>query len=530
MGLNMQRRDFLKILSTTPILATLPSELLANSSSTKLTKIFSTTKQPHLVLKGLSPDFSDQLKCVEGLEWKKLISAGAPLGKGLSFGENNDYLQLFPLSKDRFLLWVNHEYFHPYLSSELERSEKNVNYEATLVGGSFIEIQKKNSQWEVVKDSPLHHRIDGNTPIPFAWYEAIAGSTSAIGTLGNCAGGKTPWGTVLTCEENYDMFYGERDRKTGKRSPSTYFGWEKVRDFPPEHYGWVVEINPVTHQAKKLVALGRFAHEAATIKVARNGRVVVYMGDDANDEFIYKFIADKKDSLEKGTLYVADTEKGKWIPLTREHPKLKTTFQSQTEILIFCREAARLVGATPQDRPEDVEIDPLNGDVVIACTNNRPAGRYFGKIIRLKEKDNNPLSMKFKVETFLSGGPQGGFACPDNIAFDHKGNLWFTTDMSGKDMHKDELNNFGNNGLFFVARTGSLKGIPIQLASAPIDAEFTGPLFSEDWKTLFLCVQHPGEYSQSKKQLSSRWPDGDFPRSSVITLQGPLLDKILQGS
>jgi secreted PhoX family phosphatase len=291
----------------------------------------------------------------------------------------------------------------------------------------------------------------------------------------------------------------------------------------------VVEINPKTGEAKKLISIGRFAHEAATVRQGKDGRCVVYSGDDSNDQFIYKFISSQKNSLERGTLHVADTKNGKWIPLVHSDPRLGKVFKDQTEILINCREAGALVGATPQDRPEDIEIDPITGDVLIACTNNKPQGRPHGKILKIREKNNDPFSLTFTSETFLEGGEKGGFASPDNLAFDPKGNLWFTTDMSGSDMHKGALQNFGNNGLFVVMREGALKGIPIQMASAPTDSEFTGPLFSPDGKTLFLSVQHPGELSKSKEDLTSHWPSGGIPRSGVVTLQGPLLEKITLG-
>jgi secreted PhoX family phosphatase len=146
------------------------------------------------------------------------------------------------------------------------------------------------------------------------------------------------------------------------------------------------------------------------------------------------------------------------------------------------------------------------------------------------EAGNDPRALTFKTETFLTGGEAGGFACPDNMAFDPAGNLWFTTDMSASDMHKGAIQNFGNNGLFVVMRTGPLAGQPVQMASAPIDAEFTGPLFSPDGKTLFLSVQHPGEQSRDRANPTSRWPDGKGePRACVVTIQGPTLERITQG-
>jgi secreted PhoX family phosphatase len=517
--MTFSRRDFLGLLGVAGV-ATQPLAVLA---ARKL-------NTPLLAFKGISPDFSDRLITAEGMDWKVLLRAGQSLGQDLIFGDGNDYLQFFPLSSENHgILWVNLEYHNPLFFTSLERTAANVEKEMKLVGGALVEIKKTAADWEMIEGSPYNRRLDAKTMIPFAGGRQVAGKNVAMGTFANCAGGVTPWGTVLTCEENYDMFYGERLHGQA-RTPSTWYGWDKFIDVPPEHYGWVVEVNPKTGEAKKHVTLGRFAHEAATVRLARDGRPVVYTGDDANDEFLYKFIASKKDSLEEGTLYVADTSNGRWLPLVHSNAKLAKVFKDQTEILVNCRQAGRILGATPLDRPEDIEIDPHTGAVLVATTNNKPKNRPHGKIIKITEKGNDPLSLTFRAEDYMVGGEAGGFACPDNLAFDPKGNLWFTTDMSGSDMHKGPLQNFGNNGLFVVMRTGPLAGMPVQMASAPIDSEFTGPLFSPDGKTLFLSVQHPGEQTKDLANPTSRWPDGKgLPRASVVTLQGPLLEKITRG-
>jgi secreted PhoX family phosphatase len=185
-----------------------------------------------------------------------------------------------------------------------------------------------------------------------------------------------------------------------------------------------------------------------------------------------------------------------------------------------------MVGATPLDRPEDIEFDPLTGNVLVSLTNNKPAGNYYGKILKIVEDDHNSLT--FKHDTFIAGGKEMGFACPDNLVFDPKGNLWFTSDMSDRDMHQGPYEGLGNNGLFVFLRSGEQAGQVIRVAQAPNDAEFTGPCFSPDYKTLFLSVQHPGEGGTPEKP-TSHWPDGGTPKASVVTIQGPLLDRIVQG-
>lgn len=511
----MNRREFLQFLGVSGVLATLPG---------------CSTTPPSTISFGpfLSPGIEDKLTTANGLNYKVLIKWGDSISPKAKFGFNNDFIAYHPLNKDRALLWVNHEYVNPLFINGMERTKQNINMELTEVGGSIIEIQKDSSGWKFIKDSEFNRRLDGNTEIPFAWDEKIAGSNIGIGTMGNCAGGKTPWGTFLTCEENYDMFFGERNRK-GKRTES-WLKWDKVYSRNPEQYGWVVEIEPKTGKAKKLVSLGRCAHECAAVTKAKDGKVVAYTGDDTNDEHLYKFISDSDSSLERGKLYVASLEKGEWISLDwNDQPILQKNFKNQTEIQIYAREAAKMVGASPLARPEDIEFDPLTGNVLIALTNNRPRGDHYGSILKISETNNDYGSLTFKHDVFLTGGKDKGFACPDNMVFDAVGNLWFTTDMSGSDINKGHYQGLGNNALYVFLRSGTHAGEVIRVAIAPVDAEFTGPCFSPDFKTLFLSVQHPGELSRSKENLTSTWPDGNIPRSAVVTLEGELLNKIVTG-
>ncbi|MCB0406836.1 MAG: DUF839 domain-containing protein, partial [Bdellovibrionales bacterium] len=301
--------------------------------------------------------------------------------------------------------------------------------------------------------------------------------------------------------------------------------------YPPEHYGWVVEIDPRTKKAKKLISMGRFSHESATVTQAKDGRIVVYSGDDKADEFFYKFISTSSSQLENGTLYVADTENGVWHPLDIEKDdRLKQKFNSQLDVLIRAREAARLVGGTPQNRPEDIEIDPLSNHVLVCLTNNKSRGDNYGQILKVVEDNNDHGSLTFHSETLLTGSVKNGFACPDNMVFDKSGNLWFTTDVSGGSIGKKPYEPFGNNSLFFVPRKGVNAGFAFRVASAPIEAEFTGPCFSPDGETLFLSVQHPGEKTADLQNPTSRWPDFNgkkLPHPAVITLSGPTLSRLV---
>ena len=487
-------------------------------------------------LKAILPSELDELALADGLSYEVLIKWGDNISKKAKFGFNNDYTAFIPLDKnnpDDGLLWVNHEYVDARFVSNFTESDiskktkRQVEREMDNVGGSILRVKKINGKWQVVKNDPLNRRITGKTDIPFNWSEPIMGKKSGMGTLANCSGGITPWGTILTCEENYDSFYGERNYETGERKLSRYDnGWHLHYDNPPEHYGWVVEVDLQTGKAQKHIALGRCAHECATVKELPDGRLVVYTGDDSVNQFLYKFISSKPGSLSEGTLYAASTQMGKWISLKYdEQPVLQKLFKNQTEVLIRLREAAKYLGATPLNRPEDIEINPANGDVLVALTNNTTVDDYHGSILKVVEKDGRHDALEFTASTFLAGGKENNFACPDNMAFDPKGNLWFTSDMSGSVMNrpdKPQYLDFKNNSLFVVPIAGEHAGKPVRVANAPTHAEFTGPFFSPDGSTLFLSVQHPGEYSRSLSELSSHWPGGgsSIPRPAVVAVYG----------
>ena len=520
----LSRRTFLELLGKGTVSASLlPYITSCNSRQRQITT----------QLKGILPTDKDDLVLASGLKSEMLIAWGDKISGKDTFGFNNDYLCYIPLKDkmDEGILWCNHEYVdETFIHGEDldEKTQEQIDKELYEVGGSLLHIQKEKGSWRLVENSWYNRRVTGLTNIPFNWDEKIENSSHAMGTLGNCAGGITPWGTFLTCEENYQHCYGDRSSDSRDISASDR-GCEKIYANPPEHYGWVVEVNPHTGLAQKHVALGRCAHECATVRELDDGRVVVYTGDDKINECLYKFVSSKPHSLKEGTLYVADTKKGKWIPVDVEKSsRLKKKFFSQTQALVYLRESARILGGTRLNRPEDIEIDPVDGSVLVALTNNVSKMDFHGSLLKIEEKDGKHDALEFKATTYLSGGEENGFSSPDNLVFDRKGNLWFTSDIAGSSMNKFPYSSFKNNGLFVVMREGPDAGKVIQLASAPTDAEFTGPWFSPDSKTLFLSVQHPGERSSSLTKLTSHWPDGgeSIPKPAVVCISGETLEKI----
>ncbi|MCB9060777.1 MAG: DUF839 domain-containing protein [Halobacteriovoraceae bacterium] len=528
----MERRDFLKFLGFTGLAAQIvPNRLLA-------------LNEHHYDFQ-ITPSFDDDLLLGKSLKYNIIAKWGDQINSsGDTFGFNNDYTAFIPFESNNpkdGLLWVNHESTHPLFVSGYnfkgKKTKEQVDKERYSVGGSIIRIKQDDTgTWNLVKDDKYNRRIHGGTKIPFSKGISPTEQTYAIGTFANCGGGVTPWNTILTCEENYHDFYGEIDfskRKEGikiQEKEKWAFNWDDVYDESPLNYGWVVEVNPFDGKTQKHMALGRFGHESATVVEAKNGNVVVYMGDDKVDQCIYKFISHNKNDLSEGTLYVANLKKGKWIPLEyKEHKSLQKQFSDQREILTFTRQASALVGGTPCDRPEDIEVHPVTKSVFIALTGNPQKNNPYGSILKIDEKNADPLSLEFTHETFLMGGKSVGVSSPDNMAFDKKNNLWLTVDISTAKLGKGLWESFGNNGLFFIPTSGPQKGKAIQVGSAPKHAELTGPSFSSDGKTLFLSVQHPGEITRDINHPTSKWPfDGsNIPKPAVVAIQGGPLGRIL---
>ncbi|MCM3791236.1 DUF839 domain-containing protein [Domibacillus indicus] len=478
----------------------------------------------------------DELVLPRGYKYDVIASYGDVINKsGDTFGYNNDFTMFFPIdgSNQHGLLWVNHEY-----TSDLWVTGAPVNgkYSASQIqkllynqGGSIIEIrQDEEGVWKMDTSSKYARRISGLTPFrltgPARGSKAVGSVDIVQGTFANCSGGKTLWNTVLSAEENYE---------------ST----SEAASLNETHYGWILEVDPFdpNFAPRKHTALGRFHHENAAMGLTNDGRIAVYMGDDKQDACVYKFISKNKyvesrkqansDLLEEGTLYAANLGKGTWVALTIEavraaakgNADILAKFQTQADVLVHAHDAAILLGATPTDRPEDVEISPFDKSVFIAHTNNAKHGNIHGHITRFLETNDDLGSLTFDFEIFACGGRQSGFSAPDNLTFDSEGNLWTVTDMSSGSMNKGVFETFKNNGVFVIPTSGAAMGEAYQFASAPIDAELTGPCFTDDETTLFLAVQHPGEETEDINNPTSMWPHrkGDNqPRPSVVAITG----------
>lgn len=576
--------------------------------------------KPLMGFKAIPISTSDSLQIAPGYTasvlapWGTPLIDGAPNFKGdgsedaaaqaLQVGDNHDGIHFFALDGKNHegLLVMNHEYCtvdektgaYVWLfgskGADVRKtwSKDNVHKSMNAHGVSVIHIQKNaKGQWDLVKGSAYHRRITAFSAMEMTGPAAgdallqTKGDPSgrrAQGTFNNCGNGFTPWGTYLTCEENFNNYFGTsgaEDRRNaaqkryGLSAKGSTFQWEKHEarfDYAKEpnesnRFGWIVEIDPFNPGsiAQKRTALGRFKHENAAFALTKDGRAVVYMGDDQVNDYIYKFVSDGKYTkggdnsqlLDKGKLYVARFDAGKavgdfagtgeWLLLDKQaNPKLQadSSFANQAAVLVHARMAGDVVGATKMDRPEWVSVHPKTGEVYVTLTNNTSrtvadeanprAKNVYGQIVRWREAGGDAAATTFEWDIFvLAGNPtvhterkdlragsanitvDNTFNSPDGLAFDADGRLWIQTD--GKYSNQGDYAGQGNNQMLCADPvTKEIRRFFV----GPKEAEVTGITFTPDHKTMFINIQHPGE------EGDSHWPGGGstIPRSATVVI------------
>ena len=553
---------------------------------------------------------SDTVVVPRGYRWRVMAAWGDRLdgsGAGMPgdashaaarqaelFGMHHDGCALFtaPGTPDRGLWVTNHEYLDDGLlhaDGAATWSADKVAKSQAAVGVSICHVEQQTGGWAVAP-GPLARRITASTPCavggPAAGHMLLRTAADPtgvriLGTLANCAMGVTPWGTFLSCEENFDRYFHKAGARSAVESrigldDRSMFHWHAydprfdadAHPHEPNRFGWVVEIDPHDTGATpvKRTALGRFKHEGAMVRLARDGRVAVYSGDDQRGEYLYKFISrDSYDPrlrvarshwsrlLDEGTLCVARIDEdgaGEWLPLVWGERGLTPDkgFADQAAVLIHARMAADAVGATPLDRPEWVAAHPMSGEVYVSLTNNTDRGKKhavnssnprpnnaMGHILRIVEHNGDAGSTRFRCDVFAQGGdPQAEapehrgdikgdwFGSPDGLWFDPRGILWTQTDVSTDKLGKDPYARMSNNMMFACdVATGEFRRFLI----GPRGSEITGIDISPDLRTLFINIQHPGESPRersdpAKPMAVSSWPDPAFgrPRSATICI------------
>lgn len=513
----------------------------------------------------------------------------------LQFGYNNDYLGYLPLpgaDAGRGLLVVNHEYTNEELmfpglgrqdgkAAFAKMTKELVEIEKAAHGGSVLEVARDTAgKWRIVEGSKYARRIDADTPMqisgPAVGHDRMKTNADpsgrrVLGMLNNCAGGITPWGTWLSCEENFHgYFFGKLDDAHPEARNYDRYGvpgnwqawgkWDERFDIAKEpneanRFGWIVEIDPFDPSStpKKRTALGRFKHEGAFVLVNKDNRVVVYSGDDERFDYVYRFVSARTynandrtanmDLLDDGTLAVARYNADgsmEWLPLVHGQGPLTEAngFASQADILIETRRAADLLGATKMDRPEDIEASLKTNKVYLILTNNssrkpdaidaanpRPDNK-FGHIIEMTPPDGDHAAARYTWEILVECGDpsvtavgatfssattkDGWFGMPDNCAVDSDGRLWIATDGN------NDKATGRTDGLWALETEGAARGTSRLFFRCPAGAELCGPVFTPDGETLFVAVQHPGDDGQQWKAFgristfddpSTRWPD-----------------------
>ncbi len=475
-------------------------------------------------------------------------------------GGNHDGMEFFTLTtrpvNEGGLLAINFEFpdYNILMAGNYDAATASADQKAialSAVGIGVVEVAKgTNGKWAIVPGSQYNRRYTGNSSYRAGGPAAGLLSGSIKGMLNNCASGRTPWDTYLTCEETMDNYL------------------DPTR--PSRDYGWVVEIDPYQQLAQptKRTALGRFNHENIAFMADANNRVAFYMGDDTTPGCIYKFVADRAfspsnraantDLLDYGTLYVAKFKgdgTGEWIALVQGQNGLVNgasdpgnvsqfttapaptivNFNSQADVLVNCQSAARVAGGTVMDRPEWITVAPNNQAIFVTLTNNsgrrttdaanpRESNRH-GHILKFRETGDSPLATSFAWEVFLLAGDPGfaaagttqvgningdTFSSPDGLRIDPQGRMWVQTDHSVpgstgvSGLSIEDVT--GHNAMFYVDQASKQSK---RFLVGPEGCEITGLAYTPDLKTFFVNIQHP----------TGNWPvSGEPPRSSTIVV------------
>jgi secreted PhoX family phosphatase len=573
----------------------------------------------------VAPNTADAVTVPEGYRQNVVIRWGEPILRGApafdpeqqtakaqagQFGYNCDFLALLPLpgERNRQLLVANHEYtdeilmFRGYDAANPTREQAEIAWAAHGLSAVVVEEDRRSGKLTAVSRHRLNRRVTATTEFrltgPVAGSELVKTSadptgTKVLGTLNNCSGGVTPWGTTLHGEENFNQYFANSGRATDKRygigTGATERKWERfdkrfdVAQEPNEvhRFGYVVEFDPYDPAStpRKHTALGRFKHEAATVRLTHDGRPVVYSGDDERFDYFYKFVGSKRmrhgssravrehnlSLLDEGTLYVAKltgdspaieidgTGKlpgdgefdggGEWIPLATATAKGAVSHvpgMSAEEVFVFTRLAGDKVGATKMDRPEDIEPNPVTGKVYVALTNNSNRGvganakadeanprhaNKHGHVLELTERWNRPESTRFAWSLFLvAGDPEdpatyfAGFPKDGVSPISCPDNVAF--DPYGNLWISTDGSQLGSHdGLFGVATRGERRGELKQFLTVPKGAETCGPIIQD--RRVLVAVQHPGEIDgASVEKPASTWPDGPgtYVRPAVVAV------------
>lgn len=535
----------------------------------------------------VAPSVADAVVVPDGYVAQVLVPWGDPIVPGgpafrfdgnntaaeqaQQFGMSHDGMHYFPINARRGILVMNHEAVDNAVMFNAAPDwtlPETVLRSQNAHGISICELELKQGTWSLVP-SKLARRITANTPMklsgpaaghPMLQTAADPTGRSVLGTVNNCANGATPWGTYLTCEENFNGYFGTADPAFAPGPLLTSYGVVPAAFTPwfrgdprfdlalnpnePNRFGWVVEIDPTDPSSTpvKRTALGRLKHENAAFAEAADGRAVIYTGDDERFQKLYKYVSARpwkkmlrqgKSPLDEGTLYVARFDAdgtGAWLPLTAS---TVPGYSDLASILIDTRGAAAAAGGTQMDRPEWVAVHPsIPGAAYGTFTNNtarvtaEPANprvsNAFGHILRWQNAGGDHGAESFVWSVFALAGaglgtgdgstiaPGDAFGSPDGLAFDTWGRLWIETDGTQPVPCNNQM-------LVADPATGDIRRFLV----GPAGCELTGWTTTDDGRTVFVNIQHPGENATfGNPAQQSNWPDfAGRPRSATLAIR-----------
>ncbi|WP_203336019.1 PhoX family protein [Nocardioides limicola] len=582
---------------TTPLLAG-PAAATTNAPTT------AALRRHLLGFEAIGPGYGNEVVVPPGYTARAFVPWGTPISGNFpefrpgensaadqehQVGMHHDGMHYFPLHKgprgnEHGLLVINHEYTAEDLLHTGVAGVPPVSaWTAEMVaksqaahGVSVIEVRRTAGGEWVVVPSRFNRRVTANTPMaasgPAAGHRLLRTAAdpigrSPIGTVNNCSMGPTPWGTYLTCEENFQGYFAVEsgDYPAEVQTLMSRYGvggdrfrWATHDDRfrvtaadpnEPHRFGWIVEIDPFDPHSRpiKRTALGRFKHESAYVHTSRGGRVVVYSGDDQAGEHVYKFVSSDnwhaarargRSPLDEGTLYVArfnEDGSGDWLPLVQGRHGLDAGagFADQGDVLVKTRLAASVVGATRMDRPEWVAMDTNTGLVYLTLTNNTSSSKQenaanprvpnrWGHIIRWRESGDDHTSTRFEWDLFVLAGQgrdsgdgstvpaEAAFGSPDGLWCDADGRVWIQTDGAQPAGANDQM-------LAANPYRRDAHGAPEikRFLTGVAGCEVTGVITTPDQRTMFVNLQHPGE------GVPSTWPHLDgitTPRSATVVI------------
>ncbi len=540
----------------------------------------------------------DDVSVPVGYRWDAILRWGDPILPGApafdptnpsptaqagQFGYNNDYLDIIETNRSgtSALLVCNHEYTNEAIMFAPGTPPETVIRTAWAAHGmSVVELRRRRrgEAWTYVPAARLNRRITLDTLFtldgPAAGADLLKTSADPTGrtvrgTMNNCAGGTTPWGTVLSGEENFNQYFlaagtDPREARYGLAPTQDVRNWRSIDPRwdatdpafvnEPNRFGWIVEVDPTDPSSTpvKHTAMGRFKHEGANVIINRDGRVVAYMGDDERFDYVYRFVS--RDTfcpgnsprarrrnlqlLSAGDLSVArftgdgledgvSDGGGEWIPLTRGGRSMVPGFSIE-EVLVFTRLAADTVTPTKMDRPEDVEPSLRSGRIYVACTNNTDRGKVDkegptepnprnankdGHVVELVPTRGDHTASTFAWNLFLICGDTasagtyfGGWTGPVS-PISCPDNVAFDSEGNLWVSTDGQPSAIAlNDGLFKVPVDGPERGHVQQFLAVPSGAETCGPVIRDRDGSVFVAVQHPGE-NGTWAAPQSRFPD-----------------------